>query len=108
LQKLLEPGNNRVKIHNSTRHNKNNPLHWAIFYGDYDFGKAIFDQYPLIILRENEKGISPLEMCIQIDLKKLAANNAKKLISHIISQFLLYFFDDQTKTKYDLIKNATK
>jgi hypothetical protein len=39
----------------------------------------------LIILKENEKGITPLEMCIKIDLKKLAVDNAKKLVSYIIS-----------------------
>lgn len=33
-------------------------------------------------------------MCIKIDLKKLAIPNAKKLVSYIISKFILYFFDE--------------
>ncbi len=47
-------------------------------------------------------------MCIKIDLKKLAVDNAKKLVSYIISQFILYFFDEGNENKLDLLKNATK
>ena len=62
----------------------------------------------MIILRENEKGVTPLEMCIKIDLKHLAVDSAKSLVAYIISQFILYFFDDNFDNRIDLMKNCKK
>ena len=47
-------------------------------------------------------------MCIKIDLKHLAVKNAKKLVSYIISKFILYFFDDSKDQDINLLKNAVK
>ena len=53
VKNLLKNG---ADIKRSVIDKKNNPLHWAIYYGDYETGITIFNEYPLIMLKTNENG----------------------------------------------------
>ncbi len=69
MRNLLKNG---ADIKKSITDGKNNPLHWAIYYGDLATGMMIYDEYPLIILRKNNDGYTPLEILFQKNLKKVS------------------------------------
>lgn len=100
--KLLQEG---AKIRNSTKKDKNNPLHWCVYYGNYEGGMAIFNEYPLIIFDRNEEDMIPLEILLQKALMKPFKKDAKKLVKDIVDQFATALFDNDTDF---LHKNATE
>ena len=102
VKSLLENG---VDIKKSISYNKNNPLHWAVYYGDYQTGKLIYEKYPLIILRNNNDNHTPLEILLQKTLKKMAKFNAKRLVNFIINKFVTSLLNVKNK---NVFKNATE
>ena len=97
---LLENG---VDIRKSISCKKNNPLHWAIYYGDYKTGELIYEEYPLIILNKNNDNHTPLEILLQKSLKKIAKYNAKRLVNFIINKFVTSLLNEKNSKVF---KNA--
>jgi len=54
----------------------------------------IFEEYPLIILKENEKKITALEMFIKLDFNNFTKNNTFQLIKFIVQKFVIEIFDE--------------
>lgn len=85
---------NGAILRKSIKRRKNNPLHWAVYYGDYDTGIAVFNEYPLIILKRNNSLYGPLEIVFHENLKKRLAKNATKLVKTIVNNFSLALFNN--------------
>ena len=65
-----------------------NPLHWAIYYGDFESGLEIFNSYPEIMFYVNERNFTPLETLFENKLVKVAKFASKSLVLSIIEIFL--------------------
>ena len=100
VAKLLKSGAN---IKKSIGKRKNNPLHWAVYHGDYETGMAIFNEYPLIILKKNNNRFVPLEIVFQGNLKRYLAESANKLVKQIIEKFSMALFHNDDNL---ILKNA--
>lgn len=66
----------------------------------------MFDLYPMIILKKNEKGLTPLEMIIHNNIKPFAVKGTKKLCFYILKNFVMSLFKQSQKLTTDLYKNA--
>jgi ankyrin repeat protein len=106
IKQLLTPDKNGVKadIRKSFIPKKNSPLHWAFYYGNYEGGMAIYNEYPLSILFKNNDKETPLEIIFQKNLKKQFKNRSKLLAKHILENFVKALFDGDTKF---IFKNAS-
>ena len=91
VSKLLEAG---ADIKKAIGERKNNPLHWAIYYGDYKTGMELFNHYPLIILRKNNDKYIPLEILFHKKLIKKLAKKSKVLVREICKQFATGLFEN--------------
>ena len=94
IEMLLSNG---AEIRNSIKKNRNSPLHWCMYYGNYDGGMLLFNEFPLIIFDKNEEGLTPLEILIQKNLMKPFKKEAKRLARNIISKFATALFNNDDK-----------
>lgn len=67
---------------------KNNPLHWAIYYGDVSSGIYLFKKCPKMLLLKNENGRTPLEIIFQNSIKKNIRKRSQQLVKCIVEEFL--------------------
>ena len=72
--------------------NKNNPLHWAIYYGDVNSGIYLFKKCPQLLLHYNDNGKTPLEIVFQKTIKKTNKLKSKQLVKCIVEEFLHAMF----------------
>lgn len=89
IEKLVTCSNDVKK---SVSGKTNNPLHWALYYGDLKSGILIFKQFPFIILKKNNIGKTPLEIAFEKIIRKKNKANAKKLFKMILENFLVRLF----------------
>lgn len=102
INQLLSSGADLMK---SVTRRKNNPLHWAFYHGDYETGMTVFNAYPLIVLRNNNRKFIPLEIVFHENLKKGLAKNAKELAKTIVEQFSVALFNNDEEF---ILKRAKK
>lgn len=65
----------------------NNPLHWCIFYGDFENGLELFEKKPMLILEVNAEGSSPIEFLFGKKIKLHFYKESIKLVKKICAQF---------------------
>lgn len=73
---------------------KTTPLHWCVYYGNYEAGMAIFNAFPLIVLRKDIDGQTALEVLLHKSLKREFKPEAARLVLTIVQQFSSAFFDN--------------
>ena len=91
---------------------KNNPLHWAIYYGDVNSGIYIFKKCPQLLLHQNNNGKTPLEIVFQKTIKKTNKVKSKQLVKCIVEEFLhAMFVEDEIAEEpamQDVIKKLNR
>lgn len=63
-------------------------MHWAIYYGAMNAGRLIYEEFPLIILRKNRQGLTPLELVVKKLIRKDFKFHAKELSRNIMKRFI--------------------
>ena len=84
----------REDLKKSVQPKRNNPMHWAMYYGDIDSGIFFFRKYPFIILKKNEKGKTALEIAFEKVIISSNKKNSKELIKNVLGAFLFYVFKE--------------
>lgn len=76
---------------------KNNPLHWAIYRGDVKSGLFLFQRCPKLLLRENERGKTPLEIVFEKSFRKANKKRSRRLVKCILEEFLRALFSSDAE-----------
>ena len=82
----------RKELKKSVQRKRNNPMHWALYYGDIESGLYIFRKYPFILLKKNESGKTALEIAFEKVINKSNKKQSKKLIKSVLEKFIFYLF----------------
>jgi len=87
--------------------NKNgyNPLHWALFNGDYSLSIFLFRLRPMMIFEENKKGQTPFGMILYSKSLFQVSIIADNLINIIIDEFIDFF--TTSNTEEEIFKKIT-
>jgi len=60
---------------------RNNPLHWAFYYGDLASGRYFYNKFPNALLLKNENGKYPLDIIIGKEYKNISLAQVKTLVT---------------------------
>ena len=90
IKDLIDKGAN---IRAACKKNKNTPLHWCVYYGNYEGGIAIFESFPLIILAKNMDKQTPLEILLHGNMKTQFKRKAFALVHTIVQNFSRALFE---------------
>lgn len=100
IKDLLAKG---ASIRATCKKKKTTPLHWCIYYGNFEGGNAIFEAFPLIVLNKNSEGRTPLEILLSKNLKSEFKPEAARLVHSIITRFSSALFENNQDF---ILKNA--
>ena len=63
-------------------------MHWAVYYGASQAGRLILQEFPLIILRKNRQGLTPLELIVKKLIRKDFKFFSKEFTRLIMRNFI--------------------
>ena len=69
------------EIKPNIQHGRNNPLHWAIYYGDLASGRFFYNKYPNALFMKNEDGVYPLEIILKKSYENISLAQVKILVT---------------------------
>lgn len=79
-----------ANVRNSMVENKDPPLQWALYYGDYYGGMALFKEFPLSLMWKNSNDDRPLSIIIGQVVNKRFKWASKFLAERIIEKLFMY------------------
>lgn len=99
---------NDSKVDFKNLKNKNNPMHWAIYYGNIKSGLLLFKKLPYLLLMENYDKKTPFEIIFNKVVRKSTKGLTKSLVRKIIEEFLQSIFEESSQNDESMVKILTE